>query len=114
MAVNGCLLLDSRPVALDRAGRRISPWPRGAYHLGGSQFWLYAENPESWDSRYWGPVPISAVLATAEPMLLFGPSSAKLSGASKAAGCPGGKPILAREEGANGNGTGAAQMARGH
>jgi|HubBroStandDraft_1064217.scaffolds.fasta_scaffold385415_2 conjugative transfer signal peptidase TraF len=74
VAVNGCLLPDSQPIALDRAGRRISHWPRGDFRLGQGQVWLYASNPRSWDSRYWGPAPVAGLLAMAVP-LLAAPSS---------------------------------------
>lgn len=68
VAVNGCPLTDSRPIASDRAGRQISAWPRGDYHLGRGQIWLYAGNPRSWDSRYWGPAATADLLALAVPL----------------------------------------------
>jgi len=72
VAVNGCLLSDSRAIAEDGAGRRTSPWPSSDYRLDG-QVWLYAGNPRSWDSRYWGPVPEIGVLARAVPLLVVAP-----------------------------------------
>jgi conjugative transfer signal peptidase TraF len=70
VAVNGCLLPDSRPIALDRAGRRVPPWPRGDYRLGQGQVWLYGSNPRSWDSRYWGPGAARDIIARAVPILV--------------------------------------------
>lgn len=70
VVVNGCLLPDSRPIAKDRAGHRTSLWSRGDYHHGRGEVWLYAENPRSWDSRYWGPVPLTLVQARASPLLV--------------------------------------------
>jgi conjugative transfer signal peptidase TraF len=70
VAVDGCLLPDSRPIALDRVGRRMLPWPWGDYRVGRGQVWLYAGNPRSWDSRYWGPGAETAIVARAVPLLV--------------------------------------------
>jgi len=85
VAVNGCPLSDSRPIARDRAGRLVSPWPRGDFRLGQGQVWLYASNPRSWDSRYWGPAPVAGLLAVAVP-LLTGFRGAPGCGAARFAG----------------------------
>jgi len=66
--VDGHLLPHSRPVARDRSGRRLKPWPPGRYRLAEDQIWLYADNDRSWDSRYWGPSAISAAIARASPL----------------------------------------------
>jgi conjugative transfer signal peptidase TraF len=71
ITVNGQLLPDSRAVVRDRAGRRLTPWPRGLYRLGAGKVWLYADDPRSWDSRYWGPVPTDDVPAGASPLLIL-------------------------------------------
>jgi len=84
MAINGCLLPDSRPIALDSAGRRVLPGPRGDFHLRGGQLWLYAGNPRSWDSRYWGPGAVGDIIARAFPILVA-PSPRPAGGRS---GCP--------------------------
>lgn len=68
VAVNECLLPHSRPLEFDSAGRPLSPWPHGRYRLRRGQLWLYAGNDRSWDSRYWGRVPLSEVLARAQPV----------------------------------------------
>jgi len=70
VGVNGCPLPRSRPLSFDGAGRRLSPWPQGRYRLGLGQLWLYADNARSWDSRYWGPVPLVHVTARAVPLLV--------------------------------------------
>jgi len=79
VAVNGCPLPDSRPIALDRAGRRLSPWPRSDDHLGWGQVWLYAGNSRSWDSRYWGPGALGDIIARAIPVLVV-PSPRRAGG----------------------------------
>ncbi len=86
VAVNGCLLPDSRPNARDRVGRRISPWPRGDYRLGWGKVWLYAGNPRSWDSRYWGPGFLRDVMAKAAP-LFVAPSVPPYERAAGTVGC---------------------------
>jgi conjugative transfer signal peptidase TraF len=75
VSVNECLLPHSRPLKFDSAGRPLSPWPRGRYRLRRGQLWLYAGNDRSWDSRYWGRVPISDVLARAQPVVASKPSA---------------------------------------
>lgn len=69
--VDGCLLPHSSPLAFDSAGRLLSTHPAGRYRLGAHQVWLYAGNPRSWDSRYWGPVTAAAVVAGAVPLLVI-------------------------------------------
>jgi conjugative transfer signal peptidase TraF len=69
VVVNGLLLPNSRPLSRDAAGRRLSSWPHGHFTLTQGQLWLYADNVRSWDSRYWGPVPVADILAKAVPVL---------------------------------------------
>jgi conjugative transfer signal peptidase TraF len=71
VAVNGCLLPNSRPLSHDAAGRRLSSWPYKQFPLAQRQLWLYADNVRSWDSRYWGPVPVADIFAKVVPVLTF-------------------------------------------
>ncbi len=71
VAVNGCVLSNSAPLAFDRSDRPLKAWPLGRYHLGPNQLWLYASNPRSWDSRYWGPADTANILARAVPLLVL-------------------------------------------
>jgi conjugative transfer signal peptidase TraF len=68
VVINGCVLPNSVPLALDRSRRRLTAWPSGRYHLAPNQLWLYADNPRSWDSRYWGPAAAASILARAVPL----------------------------------------------
>lgn len=68
--VDGRLLRDSKPLAFDRAGRPLAPWPRGHFRISRGAIWLHADHERSWDSRYWGPVPARNVLARAVPVLV--------------------------------------------
>ncbi|MHB8432889.1 MAG: S26 family signal peptidase [Candidatus Tyrphobacter sp.] len=71
ITVNGCLLPYSRVEAHDRSGRRLDPWGGIDHRLPAGQFWLYAPNKRSWDSRYWGPVSVSAIVSEAVPLFVF-------------------------------------------
>jgi len=73
VSVNGRLLPNSRPVAFDRSGRRLVPLRPGDYRLRHDQIWLYADHERSWDSRYWGPVPIENIVARVTPQLTLPP-----------------------------------------
>jgi conjugative transfer signal peptidase TraF len=65
--------VESRPVAValqhDRAGRPLPVW-RGCRTLGADElFLLNPAHPDSLDGRYFGPLPASAVLGRAVPIL---------------------------------------------
>ncbi len=65
VAVNGCVLPNSAPLAFDRSDRPLKAWPLGRYRLGPNQLWLYTGNPRSWDSRYWGPAVTTSIMGRA-------------------------------------------------
>jgi conjugative transfer signal peptidase TraF len=69
VAVNGCVLANSVPLAFDRSDRPLKAWPSGHYHLGPNQLWLYAGHPRSWDFRYWGPATMTSIIARTVPLL---------------------------------------------
>jgi conjugative transfer signal peptidase TraF len=71
VTVNGCLLPYSRAEARDRSGRQLDHWGVSDYRLPAGQFWLYAPNKRSWDSRYWGPVSVGAIVSEAVPLFVF-------------------------------------------
>jgi conjugative transfer signal peptidase TraF len=79
VAVNGCVLPNSAPLAFDGSDRPLKAWPLGRYHLGPNQLWLYAGNPRSWDSRYWGPAVTTSIMGRAVPRLVV-PSFRSTSG----------------------------------
>ena len=72
--VNGLRLPFSSPRPEDRSGRELEPVSLGVRALE-SEYWLHAPRLDSWDSRYYGPVPASAVLTTLRPLLTWPPSS---------------------------------------
>ncbi|MCY1374222.1 conjugative transfer signal peptidase TraF [compost metagenome] len=67
------LLVDGRIVARrlhrDRQGRPLPAW-QACRRLVGDELFLLSTNPESFDSRYFGPVPASAVIGRAQPLWL--------------------------------------------
>ena len=64
--------IDGVPVAgvhaTDGRGRPLSAWPQCRRLDDGELFLLSATNPASFDSRYFGPVAVSAVIGSAQPL----------------------------------------------
>lgn len=64
--------IDGIPVtgvhATDGRGRPLSAWPQCRRLHDGELFLLSATNPASFDSRYFGPVAVSAVIGSAQPL----------------------------------------------
>jgi conjugative transfer signal peptidase TraF len=71
VAVNGQILPHSGLLSVDFDGRRLTLWRSATYRLRRGEVWLYADNVRSWDSRYWGPISTTDVLAQALPILTF-------------------------------------------
>jgi conjugative transfer signal peptidase TraF len=64
--LNGRPVPGTRPVLHDRAGRPMTPIAWGHYVLAPSTAWLYSPYSErSLDSRYFGPIPTTAIRARA-------------------------------------------------
>ena len=62
VAVNGERLPNSATVARDSAGRPLAHVSWGKRQVAADQVWLLGlNNRRSWDSRYFGPVPLGAV-----------------------------------------------------
>ena len=72
VAVNGKLLPHSAPLSRDSEGRPLTHWPFGRYTMAPGTLWVASSyNPRSYDSRYLGPVPESAVRARLQPLLAW-------------------------------------------
>ena len=70
--VNGKLLPESAPFLSDSRGRAM-PRVRGRFILPVGTAWLYSgHSPQSFDSRYYGPVPLSGVRGQLFPLLTRG------------------------------------------
>jgi len=74
LRVNGRLLPGTAPLARDSQGRPLSRYPRGPHDTLPGWVWLYSDHiPNSWDSRYFGPVPMASVRGALRPLLTFPP-----------------------------------------
>jgi conjugative transfer signal peptidase TraF len=58
--------------ATDGHGRPLSAWQHCRRLRDGELFLLSATNPASFDSRYFGPVAVSAVIGSAQPLWTWG------------------------------------------
>lgn len=62
VAVNGRLLPNSAPRAFDTKNRILQHWPFGMYRVWPGTAWVISSfNARSLDSRYFGPIPTSAI-----------------------------------------------------
>ncbi len=68
--VNGARIEGSTPRAVDEHGRPVPHIAFGTYVLGRGQVWLASPKVRSFDSRYFGPVPIDNVVAIASPIFI--------------------------------------------
>ena len=64
--IDGVAVADVR--ATDRRGRSLSAWQQCRRLHEGELFLLSATNPASFDSRYFGPISVSAVIGNAQPL----------------------------------------------
>jgi conjugative transfer signal peptidase TraF len=72
IAVNGAPLPNSAALQEDSAGRPLSPVPPGLYQVRPGTVWLVSTYAaRSFDSRYFGAVPVSAVHGAAQPAWVF-------------------------------------------
>jgi conjugative transfer signal peptidase TraF len=69
--VNGRLLPNSAPRTKDAAGRALVPWRFGTYVVKPGTLWVLSSyHPRSFDSRYFGPIPESAIRERLQPLLV--------------------------------------------
>jgi len=71
-------VLVARALHRDRSGRRMLVW-HGCRRLTTGEVFLLARHPQSFDSRYFGPVPVSAIVGRA--VLLWPAREANLTSA---------------------------------
>ena len=71
-AHDGIVRIDGAPVAatlrVDGMGRQLAAWPQCRRLAHGELFLLSTDDRASFDSRYFGPVPASAVIGQAQPI----------------------------------------------
>lgn len=70
--LSGLIVVDNEPVAIrlrvDRKGRALPQWSGCRQLDDGELFLISTANPESFDSRYFGPVPVDSVIGRAQPL----------------------------------------------
>jgi signal peptidase I len=73
LAVNG-VVVDRTPLrSTDSLGRALSHARLGRRVVAPEEIWVLGQNRErSWDSRYFGPIPLSSVVGAARPLLTLG------------------------------------------
>lgn len=70
LVVNGRVMNRNVVLEVDSRGRPLAHVPFGHRTLAADEVWLLGVHPErSWDSRYFGPVPLSSIVAIARPLL---------------------------------------------
>ena len=72
ISVNTTPIAGTTPLARDEAGRMLHPVPLGSYRVVPDEVWLLSgHDPRSFDSRYFGAVPVANVLGIARPLWVF-------------------------------------------
>jgi len=67
--VNADPVANTRPLSRDEAGRTLHPFPAGTYRVPPGELWLLAgHDPRSFDSRYFGAVPVTNIIGVARPL----------------------------------------------
>ena len=70
IAVNGVLLPNTAPRSMDSKGRPMQSWSQGQHRVPAGFVWVASSyNPWSFDSRYFGPVPITLIRSRLKPFL---------------------------------------------
>ncbi len=70
IAVNGHLLPNTAPLAVDSHGRSLTPWPFGRYVVAPDSLWVASSHhPRSFDSRYFGPIHVGSIRDHVRPLL---------------------------------------------
>jgi conjugative transfer signal peptidase TraF len=71
ISVNGQRLAHTATMDRDSSGRQIQPYPAGRYVVQGSQLWVVSSySPRSFDSRYFGPIPLKSVRSWIRPLFV--------------------------------------------
>ena len=70
IAVNGVLLPNTAPRSMDSKGRPMQSWSQGQYRVPAGFVWVASSyNPWSFDSRYFGPIPVGLIRERLKPFL---------------------------------------------
>jgi len=71
ISVNGHMLKNSEPISLDSKGEQLRAFATGEYRVGPRELWVISSfSPRSFDSRYFGPIPLKSVHSWLRPLLV--------------------------------------------
>lgn len=69
--VNGRPLPNSAPIERDSKGQQLRPFAHGEYRVGPNELWVVSSfSTRSFDSRYFGPIPLRSVHSWLRPLLV--------------------------------------------
>ena len=69
ISVNATPITNTAPLAQDEAGRLLHPMTAGSYRVAPDEVWLLSgHDPRSFDSRYFGAIPVANVQGVAYPI----------------------------------------------
>jgi conjugative transfer signal peptidase TraF len=69
IGVNSTQIADTAPRTRDDAGRVLHPMQPGSYRVAPDELWLLSgHDPRSFDSRYFGPIPLANVVGVVYPL----------------------------------------------
>ncbi len=69
IAVNGKPLANTQQFIADSQKRPMNPWPEGTYRVAPGTIWVLSTYSKySYDSRYYGPIEVSQVIAHVKPL----------------------------------------------
>lgn len=68
LSINGRSLPHSAPRRLDSRGRPLTPLPAACYTVLPDTLFVVGLQPDSWDSRYFGPLSMSCLRGVATPL----------------------------------------------
>jgi conjugative transfer signal peptidase TraF len=72
ISVDGKPFADSAVAVRDSIGRPLPHVAWGRHLVAPGEVWLFGfHNPRSWDARYYGPVPLSAVRGILKPIVIW-------------------------------------------
>ena len=71
--VNGKFLANTAPQRFDTAGRPLTPWAPGVYSVAAGMVWVASTyHPDSFDSRYFGPISLGRIRHRLKPLWVIG------------------------------------------
>jgi conjugative transfer signal peptidase TraF len=71
IAVNGQPIPNTTAISRDSKGHELHPFPAGIYRAQKDELWVVSSfSPRSFDSRYFGPIPLRSVRSWVRPLLV--------------------------------------------